>query len=296
MMKIGFFGDGPWSHKALDIILSDPDFEIVFICIRNDPGDDYLKDIAKKNEIHLLQHENINSQEFIREIIMLNTDIFVSLAFNQIFRSEIIRIPRLGIINCHAGKLPRYRGRNILNWALINDEKEYGITIHFVDEGIDTGDIILQKCFPISDKDSYKTLLNQAYNECGPLVLEALKNIKDDNYKRIKQDSISEAPFYCVGRGEGDEIIDWNQNSRDIFNFIRAISDPGPNATSFLNGIIFKAVSSEYIESAPIYKGKIGSIVGIEEDGFLVKTKDSHLKIREYMYTGKIRIGDRFNE
>jgi methionyl-tRNA formyltransferase len=65
------------------------------------------------------------------------------MSFNQIFKSEIINLPRLKTINCHAGKLPFYRSRNILNWVLINDEKEFGITVHYVDEGIDTGDIIL---------------------------------------------------------------------------------------------------------------------------------------------------------
>ena len=73
------------------------------------------------------------------------------MSFNQIFRKDIINLTPIGIINCHAGKLPFYRGRNILNWVLINDEKEFGITVHFVDEGIDTGDIILQKTFPITD-------------------------------------------------------------------------------------------------------------------------------------------------
>ena len=73
-------------------------------------------------------------------------------------------MPKYGAINCHAGKLPDYRGRNILNWALINDEKEFGITVHFIDEGIDTGDIILQESFEIKDSDNYKSLLDLAIN------------------------------------------------------------------------------------------------------------------------------------
>ena len=77
------------------------------------------------------------------------------MSFDQIFKEEIINIPPLKIINCHAGKLPFYRGRNILNWALINDEKEFGITVHYVDFGIDTGDSILQKNYEITDDDDY---------------------------------------------------------------------------------------------------------------------------------------------
>ncbi|MEA1052839.1 formyltransferase family protein [Lamprobacter modestohalophilus] len=84
----------------------------------------------------------------------------------QIFKKSTIERLDLGAINCHAGKLPFYRGRNILNWALINDEEEFGITVHSVDTGVDTGDIIRQQCFPITDADDYSTLLERAYWLC----------------------------------------------------------------------------------------------------------------------------------
>ena len=86
-------------------------------------------------------------------------------------------MPRLKTINCHAGKLPFYRGRNILNWALINDEKEFGVTVLYMDEGIDTGDIVLQKTFPITEMDDYSTLLNRAYQECASLLFQSIKRI-----------------------------------------------------------------------------------------------------------------------
>jgi methionyl-tRNA formyltransferase len=96
----------------------------------------------KKYNIDYLKYENINSKNFIERIKTYFCDLFVSMSFNQIFKDEIINLTPLRIINCHAGKLPFYRGRNILNWVLINDEKEFGITVHYVDEGIDTGDFI----------------------------------------------------------------------------------------------------------------------------------------------------------
>ena len=88
------------------------------------------------------------------------------MSFNQIFDKELINIPPLGTINCHASKLPFYIGRINLNWILINDEKEFGITLHY----LDTGDIILQKTYSISDHDNYKTLLGLSFKEC-PVVL-----------------------------------------------------------------------------------------------------------------------------
>ena len=292
-MRIGFFGDGPWSHEALKLIESDSSFELSFICIRNDPGDEHLKKIALENNIPLFQHKNVNSEEFIKNLKATKSDLFVSLAFNQIFKSQIIEMPELGVINCHAGKLPEYRGRNILNWALINDEKEFGITVHYIVEGIDTGDIILQKCFQINDSDTYKTLLKVAYKQCGPIVLEALQRIRDNNVTRTKQKDIPIEGFYCVGRKEGDEIIDWNQTSREIFNFIRAVTDPGPNARTKLNGRTFQIVSSELIEAYEDDEDPPGRIISVYPHLF-VKTKDTYIKITEFIYDGKIKPGDFF--
>ena len=94
------------------------------------------------------------------------------MSFNQIFKKEIINLPLLKTINCHAGKLPFYRGRNILNWVLINDEKEFGVTVHYMDEGIDTGDIIMQDSFSISGLDDYSTLLLRSYEACAACIVQ----------------------------------------------------------------------------------------------------------------------------
>jgi len=293
-MRVGFFGDGPWSHNAFKKILNE--FTISFVCTRFDPGDKKLIQLASENNIPHFCYENINSSECLSEIKSFNSDIFVSLAFNQIFKKDLINIPKFGSINCHAGKLPKYRGRNILNWVLINDEKEFGITVHYIDEGIDTGDIIEQQCFPINDSDTYKTILKVAHYECANVLISSLKKIEDGTVKRIKQSDFNNLNqgFYCVGRVEGDEIIEWNNNSREIFNFIRAITEPGPNARSSLNGKEIQIISSEIPENSPIYKGVPGSVIGLGKDYLLVKTKDSFIKVLKYHYEGKIKIGDRF--
>ena len=112
------------------------------------------------------------------------------MSFNQIFKNNILESVPHGIINCHAGLLPFYRGRNVLNWALINDEKEFGITVHYIDEGIDTGDIIRQQKLPISDRDNYATLWNAAIKKCGQLFYTSLVDIRNGSVKRIKQKDI----------------------------------------------------------------------------------------------------------
>ena len=147
-LNIGYFADGPWSHLAFQKLIKDQDIEINFVCARFDTKDKTLRNYCSDYGIDYYKHENINSKDFIDCISKYECNLFVSMSFNQIFKTEIINLPNLKTINCHAGKLPFYRGRNILNWALINDESEFGITVHYMAEGIDTGDIILQKCVP----------------------------------------------------------------------------------------------------------------------------------------------------
>lgn len=293
-LKLGYFADGPWSHNAFEKIVNDDRFDIKFIVPRTDTQDVTLSNFSKKYDIDYFKLKNVNSITSINKMSDYDCDVLVSMSFNQIFRKEIINLTRIGIINCHAGKLPFYRGRNILNWVLINDDKEFGITVHFVDEGIDTGDIVLQKTFPITDKDNYNTLLETSYKACASILYEALVKIAEENYKRIQQKTIHPVGFYCGMRGEGDEVINWNDTSRNIFNFIRSISKPGPIATTYNNNSEIKINNSNYINKAPSYIGTIGQVLSKTELGFLVKTKDSFIEI--FDLTGKIRVGDKLGK
>jgi len=267
----------------------------MFICVRFDTEDAVLKEYCKEYGIDYLKDKNINSEEFMTKIEKYKCDLFVSMSFNQIFKKEIINIPKYKIINCHAGKLPFYRGRNILNWVLINDEKEFGITAHYVDEGIDTGDIILQESHPITDKDDYSTLLLKAYSDCAEILYKAILLFKKGKVKGIQQKDIHPVGFYCSQRKNGDESISWNKTSREIFNFIRGICKPSPMARSIINGKEMLINKAHMVDNSPVYKDVVGSIVGKDENMFYVKTKDSCIKIIEYTFDGGIKIGDRFD-
>lgn len=293
-ISIGYFGDGPWAHNSLNKLLMDDSITIDFVCVRFDHRDPVLIQMAEKNNIDVLINENINSQYFLNLIKKYESDLFVSMSFNQIFKTAIINLPRYKTINCHAGKLPFYRGRNILNWVLINDEKEFGITAHYVDEGIDTGDIIVQKTFPITDTDDYGTLLTLAHSECASVLYEAVKKIQTDSVKTLKQESINKYGSYCGIRTTGDEKIDWNQSSREIFNFVRAICKPGPQARAFINEKEMKINHVRYFADYPKYKNTVGQVLGKTKDGFLVKTKDSVIEVIDYEYDGPVGIGERF--
>lgn len=293
MIRIGYFGDGPWAHEAFRKLVRDESVRIEFVTVRYDKKDPLLMMLAEEHGIPIEIHENINSEEFLDTVSKYSADLFVSMSFNQIFKKRIIEYPPLKTINCHAGKLPFYRGRNILNWVLINDEKEFGITVHYCDEGIDTGDMILQDAYPITDEDDYGTLLERAYTGCADVLYRAVKQIQSGDVKVRKQDEIDPVGMYCGMRGPGDEIINWNSTSREMFNFVRAISRPGPMAASMLNGKEIKINRVREVEGARSYINTPGQILGKSGEGFYVKTKDTFIEVLEYIYDGNIRTGDR---
>lgn len=292
-MIIGYFADGPWSHRALEKLLAMKAIKIAFICARYDFQDATLKQKATQSGIPFLVHPDVNSSDFITQIGPHTCDLFVSMSFNQKFQKNIIQIPPLGMINCHAGKLPFYRGRNILNWVLINDEKEFGITVHHVDEGIDTGDIIRQECFSISDNDNYSTILERAYQGCADLLVQAIEDIRKGVAKRIAQNSIHPLGSFCSARRPGDERLNWNQSSRQIFNFVRAICPPGPAARCYLGQDEIKVNKVELLDNAPSYVGIPGAVLAKNNQSFLVKTLDSFVRVLEWEADIKIKVGDR---
>ena len=292
-LKIGYFADGPWSHNSFNKLIDDKSIEIKFIVPRKDTKDETLKDFSVKYNIPYLEKALINSEEFYKKAATYKCDLFVSMSIDQIFKNRIMNLPPLGTINCHAGMLPFYRGRNILNWVLINDEKEFGITVHYIDEGIDTGDIIIQEGFAITDDDDYNSLLNRAYVGCPELLYKGIKLIQNNEVKRIKQASIHQVGFYCGKRGPGDEKIDWNWSSRRIFNFIRSISSPGPMARSQFGGKDLLINKAKMIEGAPSYINSAGQILSKTPAGFLIKTGDSFIEIVEIESEVKLKVGDR---
>lgn len=292
-LAIGYFGDGPWAHRALEKLLDDHSLRIAFVCARYYQPDAALKDRARNYGIPFLTHENINSDEFLESVSPFGCNLFVSMSFDQIIRKRLMQYPQLGTINCHAGKLPFYRGRNVLNWALINDEKTFGITVHYVDEGIDTGDIIAQREYQITDSDTYATLLERAYAGCADLLYDAIKRLQGGQAQRTRQATLHPLGFYCTARQEGDERLNWKQSSREIFNFVRAISRPGPEARTNLGEKEIRVNRVEYLSDAPVFKGIPGAVLGFSTNGFFVKTADSYVKVIEWSGIDKPRIGDR---
>lgn len=297
-MRIAYFGDGPWAHRALRQLLAEG-YDVALVVVRADFRDPVLLEIAREHSIESTWHENVNSPEFLERLRALQADLGVSMSFNQIIRHELLHLFPQRFINCHAGKLPFYRGRNILNWALINDEQEIGVTCHYIDAGIDTGDIILQKTFPITDADDYGTVLERAIALCPAVLVEAVGLLRDASARPYAQPAIG---TYFVARQNGDEFIDWSWPSRRVFTFVRAITTPGPLARTWLRvGAELALVLIERVAEVPdmpAYYCAEGAVVGISAAGNpLIKTGDTVVEVLAYQIQHpkrrRLRVSDR---
>jgi methionyl-tRNA formyltransferase len=279
-IKLGYFGDGGWAQNALEKLIEDKSFEVMFIAPRASSPDQTLINIAANARIPVFFWPNVNDTKTVQRISSFQCDLLVSMSFDQIFKQELIQLPRLGLINCHAGRLPFYRGRNVLNWALINGEKEFGVTVHYVDACIDTGDIICQDIVSIHPDDDYGTVLSKAERQCAETLYGAICAIRQGQAKRTPQNQIHPVGFYCGQRRDGDEWIDWSWSSLRIANFVRGLARPGPGARTIKGNETWIVLKAEQIEEAPTYIGTTGEVVGRTDQGVLVKTGDSVIHIK----------------
>lgn len=277
-MRILLFGDGAWAGRSL--LRLEADGHTVLAAVgRARPSDTSLSEAAAGTGVPLLQPSQPNGEEFRQQVKTLAPDLAVSISYDRILRRPLLELPRLGCVNIHAGRLPQYRGRNVINWAILNGETEIGVTAHMMDEGIDTGDILLQRLLPIRWTDTYGDVLARVVDSIPDLVSAAVQGLADGTVVRRVQPALG---TYFGGRGEGDEWLDWSDTSLNLYNKVRGISRPGPGARTLLCDrpvIIWRA---EYDPSWPKYLATPGQIVGrCAEGGVVVKTGDSTLVLRE---------------
>jgi len=279
-----FFGDGLWAARSLRRLHEDG-HQLVGAVGRVKTSDTTYAAVADELGVTIERPGNCNSPEFLERVGELAPELGLSVAYDQIIGPSLIDAPSQGFINFHAGKLPFYRGRNIVNWAIINGEEEMGLTSHYVDEGIDTGDIILQQAFPVEWTDTYGDMLDKVIAAFPDMVSETVRLIAEGRVEPTPQAHLDGT--YYGGRQDGDEWIDWSDTSRNIYNKIRAITHPGPGARTTLNGEVVLIWRATYDPSWPKYMAIPGQVVGRKGDqGIIVKTGDSTLLVREVQTSG----------
>lgn len=243
-----------------------------------------VKTVALNSGIRVLQPERIKDEAFVNTIKEINPDVIVVAAYGKILPAKILHLPKYGCINVHASLLPKYRGAAPINWAIINGEKETGITIMQMDEGLDTGGILLQKGIEITKEDTAGTLSNKLSKIGAGLLIEGLSAIEKGGIKAIPQDNSKSSYAPMLKKEDGQ--IDWTKGAEDIYNMVRGM-DPWPGAFTYYKGELWKVWKVRHGDTG---KGRPGEILTADKDRIDVVSKDSVISILEIQPANKKRM------
>ena len=291
-LRIIFMGTPDFAVPALQTLLDGPDQVICVICqpdrkkgrgkkLSSPP----VKVLAGQAGIEVLQPNSIRTDDFHDRIRALEPDLIVVAAYGKILPDTLLNLPSLGAINVHASLLPKYRGAAPIQWAIINGEHETGITIMQVDQGMDTGDILLQTPLPIGEDDTSATLFDKLSQLGGQTLVTAIDLLKEKQLTPMPQEDsrATEAPMLTKEMGH----LDWNKNATELHCLIRGL-DPWPSAYGFLEGKRYRffapRVVAEKTDQPP------GTLCRADKQGLLIATGRDCLLIREIQPEGKKRM------
>jgi methionyl-tRNA formyltransferase len=237
-----------------------------------------VAEVARRMGLPVFQPDNVNDAAVVQTLGALAPDLTVLAGYGQIVKEPFIKLAPLGCLNLHAGRLPEYRGSSPMNWALINGETTFTLSIIAVDAGVDTGDVLMDRTFPIGVDDTIADLQAIA-NEAFPVILQdVLRQVETRTVQPRKQDE-SRAGYYPL-RFPDDGLILWDQyTAEQVHNRIRALTDPYPGAWTFYEGRRFKLLRSKLAKRR--YHGEPGRVYLKNHNGVLVCASDKCLWIEK---------------
>jgi len=243
-----------------------------------------VKQFGLDNNIEIIQPKRLKDAEITEKIREINPDLIVVVAYGKIIPKEIIDIPKYGIINVHSSLLPKYRGASPIHSAILNGDKETGVSIMYIEEELDAGDVILKEYCEINEDDTLGTL-HDKLKELGATGLEkTLKLIEDGNVKTEKQDDTKATFVKPISKEQAK--IDWTDTKENVYNKIRGLN-PFPAAYTFNEkNENIKVYKGEKIDK--IYDGEFGEIVEIiNKKGPVVKVQNGGIILTEVKFEGK---------
>lgn len=246
-----------------------------------------VKKYALEEDIPILQPEKLRDEDFLVQLKMWQADIQVVVAFRML--PEVVwNMPRLGTFNLHASLLPQYRGAAPINWAIINGEKETGVTTFFLKHEIDTGNIILQRSTPIHDEDNVGTLYDRLMNMGADLVVETMERITMGDVSTIPQDdSVAVNPAPKIFKE--DCKINWNKSAVELHNFVRGLS-PYPAACTEVKNDKDQVLSLKVLETEVIdqtVSEQPGTLVSDGKKQIYFATEEGYLSVKKLQLAGK---------
>ncbi|MDP2752947.1 MAG: methionyl-tRNA formyltransferase [Nitrospirota bacterium] len=285
-MRIIFFGTPAFAIPSLVALLQSEE-EVIAVVTQPDKkkgrgrvsSPSPVKELAIDRGIKILQPVNIKDPLFLNGLSKIMPEIIVVVAYGKILPAQILRLPSHGCINVHASLLPKYRGAAPIQWAIINGEKKTGITTMLMDEGLDTGNILLQEETEISSDDNAETLGNKLAEIGASLLIRTIKGIRSGYIKPIPQKG---TPSYATPLKKEDGKLNWSKTATEIFNFVRGMY-PWPCAYCYLNKERIKITRVKMLEGSGIPRR-------VEKTGeeLIVGTGEGLISIIELQPEGKI--------
>ncbi len=242
-----------------------------------------VKELAERHGLPVLQPPKIRVAEFVETIRTLNPDLIVVVAYGQILPKAVLDIPRYGCINVHASLLPRYRGAAPLNWCIINGEQETGVTTMLMDEGLDTGDMLLKRVTAIDPDENTSTLHDRLALLGAEALAETIDLLVQGTLVPEKQDDALSC--YAPLLKKEDGLIDWSRNGVAIKNLVCGMT-PWPGAFTYLDGKLLKI----YRVRIGTGSGSPGTVLEAGKDGIVVACADGSVLIEDLQLEGKKRL------
>lgn len=293
-MKVIFMGTPDFSVGTLEALI-EAGHEVALVVTQPDKPKGRggkmqytpVKEVAAAHNIPVYQPKRIREPECIEELRKYNADIMVVIAFGQILPKEILEMTPYGCVNVHASLLPSYRGAAPIQWAVINGEKVSGVTTMQMNEGLDTGDMLLKVEIPLDEKETGGSLHDKLAEAGARLCVETLDALKAGTVTPEKQGDSPTAYAKMLDKHMGK--IDWKMSAKEIERLIRGLN-PWPSAYTRWN----ENDKGMKIWEAEVAEGQTdkaaGTVVEVAKDGFFVQTGDGLLKITALQIPGKKRM------
>lgn len=292
-LRIIYMGTPEFAVPSLQILVENGFNVVAVITVPDKPkgrgqklATSPVKDYAVSQNIPVLQPTNLKSPEFIEELKSYHANLQIVVAFRML-PEMVWGMPEIGTFNLHASLLPQYRGAAPINWAIINGEKETGVTTFFLKHEIDTGNIIYQEKEPIEEEDNVGDLYGRLMERGAGLVLKTVQAIQAGDYPQLAQDESGEIKHAPKIFKENCEI-DWSKSSEEVYNFIRGLS-PYPAAWTMFNGTQFKIYKAEKLELTSAGE-KPGDYSTDNKTYLHIQTGGNALAIKELQMQGKKRM------
>jgi methionyl-tRNA formyltransferase len=296
-MRVLFIGTGEIGLPALRALAQSRDHTVLAVVTQPDKpvgrqlklAASPVKQEAFQLQLKVFQPEKIGAASSVAQLRYLNPDLIVVAAYGQILPKTILDLPKYGCLNLHTSMLPKYRGASPIHSAIAAGEKTSGVTIMWMDEGLDTGDILVQQAVTLRRHETSQTLHDRLAKIGADLLLKSIPLVETGNAPRLKQDTTKATLTKKIKKEHGH--IDWDRPQRQIDAHIRAMT-PWPSAYSWIpqSGGDQKMLKIFTTIISRAAKGKPGTVLRVDKHGILVAAKVGGLLLREVQLEGKKRM------